>query len=265
MASGDALTAQGLDLVAGGEALGVDAELRDLDGELRWGARSTARRKDANALMHALAGKPDVLFGTLGFDADLGGRLAGAQPALESAQGRVRFDVSPGELRGTSMLEATLRALHLLGAGGALGRLLPGLSRPKGMERYTGDGFDRLSATLDLRDGKAHTQDFRLVTPFYEVRLAGAIALADLGLDAKGEIALGSELAGALLGDLPLAKLAPKQLLVIPLPAIRGTLVEPEPEPDWRMLERALLGNLGGVVEGAGDLLKGVGKGLLGR
>ena len=82
---------------------------------------------------------------------------------------------------------------------------------------------------------------------------------------AEGEIALGSELVGALFGELPLAKLAPKQLLVVPLPAIRGTLVEPEPEPDWRMLERALLGNVGGVVEGAGELLKGVGKGLLGR
>ena len=172
-----------------------------------------------------------------------------------------RADVTREE----DVASAVARAVSEFGSLDVMVNNAGGFGERGSILELTGDGFDRLSATLDLRDGKAHTQDFRLVTPFYEVRLAGAIALADLGLDAKGEIALGSELAGALLGDLPLAKLAPKQLLVIPLPAIRGTLVEPEPEPDWRMLERALLGNLGGVVEGAGDLLKGVGKGLLGR
>jgi hypothetical protein len=37
------------------------------------------------------------------------------------------------------------------------------------------------------------------------------------------------------------------QKIVIPIPTLRGTLSDPKPEPDFRLLLRAIAGNLPGA------------------
>ena len=91
----------------------------------------------------------------------------------------------------------------------------------------------------------------------------GIIRLADLGLEASGQLVLGRELFGAIADRMGLGSLAILQQVVIPIPTIGGTLADPKPQPDFSMLARALAGNLP-LRRGAGKLLNRV-KGLGGQ
>jgi hypothetical protein len=160
------------------------------------------------------------------------------------------------------MLEATFQRFDASGAAGLL-HLIP-ITRLSQrvvagrLERFYGDDFESMSATLDIAGGAARTEDFRLVTGSYHVELAGLIRFADLGLDARGRLVLGRELSEALAGAIGLQQLPAVHELVIPLPAVGGTLTDPQPQPDWGFFWRTLLGNLPGT--GAVDrLLRGLG------
>ena len=87
--------------------------------------------------------------------------------------------------------------------------------------------------------------DFSLATPFYAFEMSGQIRLEDLALDATGQLDLGREVVTSIAGVAGIPGIFPG--LTIPLPAIRGTLTEPEPEADWGHFWRTLVGNLPGV------------------
>jgi hypothetical protein len=223
---------------------------------------ATGQQLDSDLTLTAFADRPGLLSGPLDLDADLRGELAGASSFRDALAGRVSLRIAPGELRGISILEATFRThdpeaarSEIERSGGSRDR---SGSLPEGLDRFYGDTFDSLSATLQLGQGLARTEDFKLVTPFYSFEMEGTIRLEDLGLDAKGQLQLGEDLLKSMLGLTKLPGALPG--LVIPLPAIRGTLADPKPEADWGHFWRTLLTNLPGV-----RLIKKIGEKLPGR
>jgi hypothetical protein len=258
--TGDGESIRTADLVAeiGGQSIPVQAEVRAMGAA--WDTRVTvaARGVEAAHLLAALGGPGDKLEGPLELDADVGGSMAGGD-TLSRLAGTVRFAIRPGVLHGVSILEATL---------GALDRAQTGLLRPLGMpgrrlhpdlERYSGDRFESMSATLAIEGGAARTQDFRLVATGYVFTMRGTIRLADLGLDAQGEIALGEGLTGTLLGLVGGGRRGPG--LVIAIPRLRGTLTDPQPTVDASVFWRSLAGSAQsvgeGVMRGLGGLVPG--------
>jgi hypothetical protein len=264
-AEGDAIRSEGLVLELADQPVAVEGVLAQLDGPWDVQLRVQTQQAETNDLLVAFGGPDDTLYGPLALDAALEGSLRGESGFMESLHGRGGFTIRPGRLRGVSILEATFRRFDHLGAMRMLRTVsVPGLQKPvaPGLNRHYGEGFDVMSATLDITAGTARTQDFRLVTPSYEFTMRGLIRLADLGLDAKGELILGEEAALSLAGAVGVKKLPVLQGLVIPIPRIGGTLTDPKPEPDFSVLARALTGNVP-AVQGVERLLRGAG-GLLG-
>jgi hypothetical protein len=245
----DLIRTRDLTLTAGGEVIPLEGELSGLDGSRSYRLRVQTEQADANRIVSAFSANDDRLHGPLDLLGDLSGSLAGPQSFAEALGGRLRFDIAPGRLRGISILEATFRRFDQTGALGFLkGLNLPGLQRPvaPGLKRYYGEHFDSLGATLEIQAGQARTPDFRLVTPAYEFALEGLVRLSDLGLDAKGELLLGEELTSSIAGLVGLPRMPLVQKVVIPIPKLGGTLTDPQPEPDFRLLLRVIAGNLPG-------------------
>lgn len=235
----------------------VEAEITDLGGAWRYRVRTDVSEADSARLV-ALFGDDGALSGPLDFDGDLTGTLTGETSFADALGGTARFRISPGKLEGISILEATLRAFDEARSGTIFQGLM---ARTGGLapqfEEFYQDDFLLLSADVKLAGGIASTQDLELRTADYTFTMQGGIRLADLGLDARGEILLGDELAGALgkrlgLGEVPLLR-----GIAIPIPRLRGTVTDPKPEPDFTFLIRALTGNLPGA-RATEKLLKGV-------
>jgi hypothetical protein len=252
------IRSEDLVLETAGERLPVELEITELDGDWRYRVRAAGSQMDSNELLTGIAGRPDTLYGLLDFDGDLTGTLAGAAGFLRTLGGRTRFRVAPGKLKGISILEATLTQFDQIGAGGPLERLL----RPRGglaprMRQYYKDDFLQLGASLVLDRGVASTKDLRLRTDTYEFTMQGRIDLADLGLDAQGEITLGQELMQEIARSVGLERIPLLQPIVVPIPRLRGTVTDPKPEPDFGFLVRALTGNLPGA-KGVQKLIDGL-------
>ena len=244
----------------------MTAEVENLSTAPRFHLQSQAQKVDANRIVTVFTGHGDVLKGALSMNGDVGGALGGTGAFTDALTGSVRFDVTPGELRGVSLLQATFGSFHAGGLGGLVGSLalggLGGLFGP-GLERYYGDTFDTLAGTLQLAQGLARTDDLRLVTSSYEARIAGVIRLDDLGLDAHGRLILGQELSQTLAHRVG-RTLGSATRLEIPLPSIRGTLTNPKVKADWKFFLSALTSTVPGSNQ-VDQLLRGLGGGLLGK
>lgn len=246
----DGQMVRGRDLVVTGSSgsapLGL--ELGELGRQWAFRLTTDVAGLEANDFLTNVAGRRDLLHGPLSLDADLRGNLAGETSFRDALEGRVTFRVAPGRLRGISIFEATFRRHDEGRAGGFLRRLeLPGLKTPLAsrLERYYGDSFDSLSATLDLGRGVAHTRNFLLRTPFYSFEMQGSIRLDDLALDARGQLNLGKDVMASIAGDAGIPDVFPG--LALPLPDIRGTLTDPEPQADWGHFWATLVSNLPGI------------------
>jgi hypothetical protein len=87
--------------------------------------------------------------------------------------------------------------------------------------------------------------------------MEGAIELAGLGLDASGEMRLGSGLTSALARGIGMEQLPLMHEFVIPIPRLGGTLLDPDPELDASALWHLFTGALPGVRQGGELLNKG--------
>jgi hypothetical protein len=262
VAHGEAIRTRDAAIVAGGQPIPVEAEVDDLEESWSYRIETGAEQVDSTQLLTTFSSAAKALSGPLSFGANLAGSLVGSDSLGESLGGRMRFEITPGRLEGISMLEATFQRFDTNAATGLL-NLIPMARLSKRavtsrLQQFYGDDFESMSATLDVAGGAARTDDFRLVTRSYHVELAGLIQFADLGLDARGRLVLGRQLSDALGGAIGLQQMPAAQQIVIPLPAVRGTLSDPQPRPDWGFFWRTLLGNLPGT--GAADrLLRGLG------
>lgn len=244
---GDKIRTDGLVLELANETVPVTGELWDLGGTWSYRIAVDVNQADSNRLITALAHKPDLISGLLDFEANLSGELAGEGDFVDSLSGRVRFDVKQGQLRGVSILEATFLKFPAAGGKRLLGIFkLPALTQPvaPALDRYYGDSFDYMGATLEIQDGLARTEDFRLTTSSYELTLVGSIRLDDLSLDAKGELRLGNELSSQLGKLFSVSRIPGMGGVTIPLSQIGGSLGNPKPKPEWSFFMKALIGNL---------------------
>ncbi len=255
---GDKIRTDGLVLELANETVPVTGELWDLGVTWSYRIAVDVDQADSNRLITALAHKPDLISGPLDFEGTLSGELAGEGDFVDSLDGRVRFDVKQGQLRGVSILEATF--LKFPAAGKRLLGIfkLPALTQPvaPALDRYYGDNFDYMGATLEIQDGLARTEDFRLTTSSYELTLAGSIRLNDLSLDAKGELRLGNELSSQLGKLFSVSRIPGMGGVTIPLTQIGGSLGNPKPKPEWSFFMKALIGNIP-IVPGLMRVLPG--------
>ncbi len=255
VAEGERLHGEGLTATLPGGALPLELEVDDFTGAWRFHLRAQGAGVEANDLLGSF-GRRDLLYGPIAVDADLRGSFGGERSFRERLAGRVALRIAPGRLRGVSLFEAVFRRAPEPDVAADAAASAQPRSRGRvgrSLERFYGDRFDSLEATLQLRDGLARTDDLHLEASYYSYTLQGPIRMRDLGLDAKGEMRLGRDVVASLLSrsSLPMPSLVSG--VVVPLPAIRGTLTDPKPQVDWRHFWRTLLVN----VPGAG-LLRGI-------
>jgi hypothetical protein len=180
--------------------------------------RLASEGADAGALVAGLSGKASTLEGPLAFSTDLRAPLADPDALLRALSGQLKLGVTPGRLRGVSLLRA---AFDALGSAGGLAEQLSG-GRSEKLERFYRDAFESLSGSFQIADGRAKTQDLRLVYQDYQVDLAGVLGLLDRSLDFRGKLTLFEDV------DRALADGARGVKRELPLAAVKGTLDDPK-------------------------------------
>jgi AsmA protein len=220
---GNALAGEQLELRIAEQLFKIALTVDDLAGEPRSRLRLASEGADAGKLIAGLSGKPSTLEGPLTLTGDVNAPLSDPGALLRTLSGDLALNVTPGRLRGVSLLRATFDAL---GATGPLGDLLRGKKRER-VEKYQKDAFETLSGSFRIANGLARTDDLRLVYSDYEVDLAGVLGLVDRSLDLKGRLTLYEELDRALAEGASGAPPARGVKRVLPLAAVKGTLDSP--------------------------------------
>jgi hypothetical protein len=226
MGEGSAVRGQGLEVVVGGERAEVDVEVTDLAGAPRYAVRVRTEQAEANSLLEALADMGDTLYGPLTTNASFSGPVGGERSPLEAVSGEARLDIGKGKLQGVSLLRSTFERF---GAFGEAALIVGALRGGKTLQRFYGDEFESITGSFRIADGRARTDDLRLVYRHYTVDLKGSLGLVDERLDFTGKLTIDEEVDAALAeaseeegGAAP----TPKQR-VIPLARVVGTVSEP--------------------------------------
>jgi len=197
----------------------------DLAREPRSTLRLASEGADAGQLIAGLTGKPATLEGPLTLRGDVSAPLSDPDALLRALTGKLALGVTPGRLRGVSLLRA---AFDALGSAGAAAELLGGGKRNR-LERFYQDAFETLSGSFQLAGGQARTDDLRLVYSDYQVDLRGVLGLIDRSLDFQGRLTLFEDVDRMLAegaGD-PAAKPERGVKRELPLAAVKGTLDAP--------------------------------------
>jgi AsmA protein len=217
IADGDTLLSRDLVAELGGQSLPLDLRVKGLRGTPRWTLRGVLEGADANALASAWAGTPDTLFGTLYFDAELAAPAGGDRALLDALTGKLALRIEPGRLRGVSLLRTAIDSIGPLAEAALLAGQLRGGST---LQRFFDDEFTSLTATFQVRDGRARTRDLQLVYRLYQINLQGDLGLADGALDLTGTLTMFEDEDS---GGAPVRKIR----RVLPLAAVRGTFRKP--------------------------------------
>ena len=180
--------------------------------------RLASEGADAGALVGGLAGKASTLEGPLTLSTDLRAPLADPDALLRALSGELKLGVTPGRLRGVSLLRGAMLAL---GSAGGLAERLSG-GRHEQLERFYRDAFESLSGSFQIAGGRARTDDLRLVYQDYQVDLTGVLGLLDRSLDFRGTLTLFEDV------DRALADGARGVKRELPLAAVKGTLDAPK-------------------------------------
>ena len=268
-AEGQQIVSEGLVVETGGETLTVDVRLQSLFDAPRYDVSLKTQGADANALLTAVAGKPDTLHGPLGLDASFRGLLGG--DVVSSLEGRIDFGVVNGRLAGVSLLRAVFDRL------GAVGSLALDLGKAFGgrdLQRFYGDEFERLTGVFDIANGVARTDDLTFLYRGYGVRLCGTLGLDDLSLDMRGDLTLHEEIDAELAQELGARSSYRPRRREIKLASVKGTLDAPSVSVSSRaavllatsyasgsLIDEALGDALGGE---AGQVVDSILQGILG-
>ncbi len=214
---GDSLVGDALELRVAEQPFRLGLTLDALASEPQAALRLRSEGTDSGSLVSGLSGKPSTLEGPLALGADLRAPLSDPDTLLRALSGQLQLGVTPGKLRGVSLLRSAFAAL---GSAGGVAERLSGAKRGE-LARYYSDAFETLAGSFQIRGGKARTNDLRLVYPDYQVDLAGALGLLDRSLDFRGKLTLFEEL------DRTLGDGARGVKRELPLAAVRGTLDDP--------------------------------------
>jgi hypothetical protein len=240
---------EGLELVAAGQPVELAAELVALEAP-RLSLRFAAREADVDRLLAELAGKRGALHGRLTLDGELALPF-GADP-LQALAGRLRFEVADARMGGKSLIDVSLDALAAISrpVDRLASELLSG-------GRRAGDRIDSIAGSFVIGGGHAQTSDLRIVERDRRIDLRGSVRLADLALDLRGTLSLGSS--GKLPLRVPIAhvggSLGNPHVEVTP-EAARGLTAALSPGRLGRGLERALDGETArGLAGELGELL----------
>jgi len=215
---GDALVGEAMELRVAEQLFRLGLRVDSLATEPRAALRLVSEGADAGALVGGLSGKASTLEGPLTFSTDLRAPLSDPDTLLRALSGQLQLGVTPGRLRGVSLLRSVVLALG--SAGGLAERLTAG--RSEKLERFYRDAFESLSGSFQIADGRARTGDLRLVYPDYQVDLTGVLGLLDRSLDFRGKLTLFEDV------DRALAEGARGVKRELPLSAVKGTLDDPK-------------------------------------
>jgi hypothetical protein len=213
---GDSLAGDAMELRVAEQRFRLGLVIDSLAKSPQASLRLVSEGADAGKLVSGLSGKSATLEGPLALDTDLRAPLSDPDALLRALTGRFELGVTPGRLRGVSLLRTTLDALA--GVGGVSEKL----GKRSGLERFYQDAFETLAGTFQVAGGNARTDDLRLVYKDYRVDLAGVLGLLDRSLDFKGKLTIFEDV------DRALAEGSRGVKREIPLAAVRGTLDDPK-------------------------------------
>ena len=247
VAAGDAVRSEELRITTAGQELPVSLVVRELSGARHFALSTALRGVESATVLGALTDLGETLSGPMAFAVDLRGALGGAASLGETLRGTVDLRVEPGQLRGVSLLRDALSGF--LGSdalGQWAGALMGALDTGGALQRYYGEDFEFLGGSFTIADGRARSDDLRLVYRGYRLELSGSLGLADKSLDFRGSLALAPEARRALVRAVAgkAAAEAVEGELVLPLAGLGGTLAAPVARLDsgaGRVLAQALL------------------------
>ncbi|MCP4003093.1 MAG: AsmA family protein [bacterium] len=144
---------------------------------------------------------------------------------LDTLSGSGHFAITPGQLRGFSLVQELLGPLSEI-------PVLVAQVKGKDLSRYEQEDFENLSADYTIENGVLHTDNLVLNYRYATANLRGTVGLVDLALDLSGEVVLGDELAEELSGS------KPRRRRVIPISSIAGTVDNPRLRLDRVQLTR---------------------------
>jgi len=224
--AGDVVRTRALVLRIAGQPFSLAAELSALATQPAYRVQLGANQIDSKALVNAFSQRKDVFEGPLTLKSDFSGPLASGAPILQTVHGTARADVGRGRLRGVSLLQGAFDQL------GSLGGLALAVGRAQGgrdLQRFYEDEFESIGGTFVVADGRATTNDLRMVYRNYLVDLRGGLGLTDQSLDMTGKLTIDKELDATVAAQTAGgANAAPAEPRVIPLAHVTGTLSQPK-------------------------------------
>jgi hypothetical protein len=223
---GNAVRSQDMTATVADQTVMLDVELGDLATRPGYRVRARTDQADINALLAALAGLPGTLEGPLTSNAELSGPAGGERPPLEALGGTARLEIGKGKLHGVSLLRGSFERL---GAFGEAALLVGALRGGKTLQRFYGDEFESITGTFTVANGKAKTNDLKMIYQNYTVELRGSMGLLDETLEMSGTLTIDEAVDGAIAsaqeGAGPTAPTGRRK--VIPLARVGGTLRAP--------------------------------------
>jgi uncharacterized protein involved in outer membrane biogenesis len=166
-------------------------------------------------LIQALTGEPANLSGTGSFELDLAGRGRTVIENVDTAGGKVAFDISNGAIKGFNLGALLCTAYNAL----------TGAPGPRGAPKVT--EFQGIKGTAAVTSGRAHSTDLLARTSFMDVNGRGTLGLVDQSLDYE----IDAKLTGKV--EIPNCATLDEQIgESIPF-TLKGTVTEPEPSFDF--------------------------------
>jgi hypothetical protein len=256
---------RGVELVGADQAVKLEGTIGDLGPTPRYRFRAQSDRADVNRLVSTFAGQRDFFYGLLDFRGDVTGTLGGDRPPLEAFEGTMHLSIDRGRLRGVSLLRLTFQGF---GAISGIAAIASSVFGGPDLERFYGDEFESISATLVASGGVVRTDDLRIVYRHYTVDLWGNLRFTDLAIDMRGRLTLDEQIDRILAGPQEGSETAAAgSRRVIPLARVTGTLDDPRveltPEVVSRVVSSFGLGRDGGAIEGVLDKTLGEGAGRI--
>ena len=221
------------DIYGGKEAGTITLDTRPANAQVA--VKAKLNGVDSNALLSAVSAAKDTLYGSLGATSDVSFALLPGNELPKTLNGTMSFNVANGELKHVNVMNEISKIAKFLN---------PGQANTSGNDTK----LTKLSGSMDIKDGAAHTDDLVAAIDAGSVSAKGIINLATqaLNLDATAVLKSGltKSVGGTNVGGFLNTALANNQgELVVPV-KIGGTLQKPSFAPDAAAMAQMKVKNL---------------------